>query len=594
MNPHPRTTSLRLAALAAAALLSLLPACAAQPEVRLVDASYTGQYGQARAYLEHKIGVDNKGHKDSDHVDRDYLLDRMRLMLTMLADGYAPSNNRLVERVYDLLRRQGINSDKTVSSVVLNEDLKIWKGEPFEQAMAFHYIAVYSALTGSWDNARASIGNSLFQLRDFGKDQNGQPLSSEQLVRNASRGGDKYFDSYKPTPSDFTLGYLMAALANQQLAIMGDPNRTDEANQNFDHAVAVDPRLQALVQQFRTGQYNTILVVDAGLGPQKVATGPDGAIAAFAPRVASDNRGLAVTVNGEGGFVWPWVCDVNRMALDHRWKNLEDLRVAKSLIGTGLMVGGGAAALYGMNARNDTAAFVGLGLLAAGAIAKAGAHADTRHCELMPQRVYVLPVRITRPGSNVTLQLENSPQSRLVLTGLGPPAGSNAQLRYVRLVGPTGYSPPWTAPDRVLYANDATGPTAGPQLPYILGGHCVRTPSQQALDDYRKSGFLRETTVEELAALYRAEGIAFDVREEGGVPGLHLLEGGRSLASPLAGTLGFNRLYCQEHPAYQPRSREAQELAARLAPAFRAATGAPNNIAPGVPIAERPSSPGPQ
>lgn len=580
MTDRAHSSSPRLATLVLAAMSLCLGACAAKPEMRLVDASYTGQYGQARAYLEHKLGSDGKANKDSDHVDRDYLLDRMRLMLTMLADGYAPTNSRLIERIYDLLRRQGLNSDKTVSSVVLNEDLKIWKGEPFEQALAFHYIAVYSALTGSWDNARASIGNSLFQLRDFGVDERGQPLSSEQLVQNASRKGDQYFDGYRAAPSDFTLGYLMTALTNQQLGLQGDPNRTDEANQNFDRAAAVDPRLQGLVQQLRSGQYNTLFVVDAGLGPQKVATGPDGAIASFIPRVASDERRLMVSVNNESNGAWPWVCDVNRMALDHRWKNLEDLRVAKSLIGTGLMVGGGAAGLYGLHSGNDTAAFVGLGLLAAGALAKAGAHADTRHCELIPQRVYVVPARVTRPGSTVTLELENSPRSRLVLAGLNPPAGAGAQLRYVRLVGPTGYAPPWTAPQRVLYANDSSGPTEGPQLPYILGGRSVRTPSAQALEDYRRSGFLRETTVEELQALYRAEGIVFDVREEGGTPGLHLLEGGRSLAAPFAGSLGFNRLFCQEHPPYQPRSREVQEMAARLAPQYRAAAGAGDSTTP--------------
>src|SRR5665213_3500901 len=106
----------------------------AKPDIHVVQANYDGQYGQARAYLENEVGANKVS--DKDHIDRDYLLNRMRLMLTMLADGYAPPDSPVVNRVYSLLRTQGLNADKTVTSVVVNEDLKIWKGEPFEQAMA--------------------------------------------------------------------------------------------------------------------------------------------------------------------------------------------------------------------------------------------------------------------------------------------------------------------------------------------------------------------------------------------------------------------------------------------------------------------------
>ena len=52
--------------------------------------------------------------------DRAYLLDRMRVGVLTLADGYPVSAQTIFEEVYDLLRTQGINKDKTVASVVFS------------------------------------------------------------------------------------------------------------------------------------------------------------------------------------------------------------------------------------------------------------------------------------------------------------------------------------------------------------------------------------------------------------------------------------------------------------------------------------------
>ncbi len=178
--------------------------------------------------------------------------------------------------------------------------------------------------------------------------------------------------------------------------------------------------------------------------------------------------------------------------------------------------------------------------------------------------MYVVPVNVTSPNSTCTVEIEGEPASRLAVAGLSPPKGPAAQLRYVRLVGNGYYAPVWVNSGQILYSNDSSGEAPGPQLPYILGGHCVRTPSEEVLESYRRSGYLRDVTLDELEALYRAEGIAYDVRQEGGTPGLHVLEGGRSLTGPLSGTLGFDRLFCQEHLPYQPHSREVQEMIQRI------------------------------
>lgn len=52
----------------------------------------------------------------------------------------------------------------------------------------------------------------------------------------------------------------------------------------------------------------------------------------------------------------------------------------------------------------------------------------------MPQRVYVVPLMITDPNSTVAVQVQNRPDSKLVLTGLQPAAKDHITVREVRMV----------------------------------------------------------------------------------------------------------------------------------------------------------------
>jgi hypothetical protein len=560
--------------LAAACCLALV-GCAAEPRFPLEAAFYTGQFGDARVYLEKHLPARKA---DSKGYDRNYLLQRMRLMVATLADGYALESDPNVDEVFDVLATQGINEDKTVASVVLNEDLKVWKGEPFEQALALHYVGLNWAMQGSWDNARAAVSRSLFHLRDFsagvGKDK--RLINTRDLIEraytaehsgSAAAKKDDYLDhGYVSVESDFALGYLMTAIANHQMAIAtGDTNRLNEAMDNYHRVVSLKPQLAPLVEALKDPRgYNTILVVDFGKGPQKIGTGPDQAIATFEPVTYSDSRGLVVSAGGAARSFRD-VCDVNQMARDHRWNNLEDVRLAKSYVGSALVGAGAVTTAYGLDRGNKTAALVGLGMLLAGAVAKAGAHADTRYCELIPQRVYVVPVMVSGRDAQVTLEVEGIPQSRFVLTGLAAPSpGGPAQLRYVRLVTP---SPQWATSGNLYYATDEVPDVrVAANYPYLLGGASVREPTQAVLDSYHKSGYLTDMALQDLAELYRAEDIQFDPRADEGRLNKHVLEGGRSMVVPLAGTSGFARLFGQVHPPYKPKSEEVRAAAARVAP----------------------------
>lgn len=549
----------KLCGIACAALIAASVMVGCQSPMRTPHAELrAGDYGKARMAMRK-----NLTHKRSD---RRYLLDRMRLGVLTLADGYPESAQTIFEEVYDILRTQGINKDKTVASVVLNEDLKIWKGEPFEQALAMMYYGLVQAEQGSWDNARAAMGNSLFYLRDFGENDQGERLDTYEIARKslayeraidagqtpsqAQQQADYLDTGYVPRESNFTLGYLLSAIANQQLGIL------DEAQGEYARVLELDSELESLVSALSQGSYNTILVVSWGLGPEKRGYGPDNALARFSPRTRSNDADLRVRV---GDFPWQnyaQVYDVNTMAADHMWNNLEDVRVAKSVIGTGLIYGGLIATQVGAHNNSDEAVYAGLGALAAGAFLKAGAHVDIRYADIMPQRFYVVPLHLAETEQPITLQVENQPASRIVLRGLASPRTPLAQLRYVRLItNPTRDTPPtWAGRGEVHYGNTYTGPASDAPLPYILGGNDVRPPSERAMDDYQQAGYMQGQTLSYLRDLYQAESLRWTLEDQGGYAGRHILEGGKSLVAPLPGTVGFARLMGQRHPPYRQRS----------------------------------------
>jgi len=80
------------------------------------------------------------------------------------------------------------------------------------------------------------------------------------------------------------------------------------------------------------------------------------------------------------------------------------------------------------------------------------------------------------------------------------------------------------------------------------------------LSSYQAGGHLLGMTVADLAELYRAEGVELGLPEAPDRPVPHLLEGGQSLAPPLAGTAGFMRLFGQPHGPYQPQSQAVRDL----------------------------------
>ncbi|QOI99769.1 MAG: hypothetical protein HRU70_04440 [Phycisphaeraceae bacterium] len=515
-----------------------------------------GEFGSARATLAPRLR--------DDPADRDYALDRLRLVIAALADGLPAPASGPVDELYDLLTRGGVNADRTIAAYVLTDSVQIWKGEPFEQAMAYAYASIQRASLGDWDNAAVAAKESLFLLKNFASTERayGSGLSTEEVARRAQaadREGDAYFNGYQPIETNFTLGYMLAGIA-----CLANPTREAEARDNFTRAIQFNPALRPVVDRLVARDFNTVFVVDAGWGPRKVAYGPGDALARFVPRTASEGTGLTLAVNGATGDATPWAVDVNGLAMDHLWNNMEDVRSAKNALGDALLVGAGVVALSASGKDREAAGWVALGMALGGVLLKTTARADTRYCEFLPQRVYILPATITEPDSVVTLTTPRPAWNFESPAVDPPPAGRPFQLIYVRVPEPGPGEPPraWGLPGqgRVIVANDGyAGRVPGDDLPYILGGRCVRAPSPETLRRYQEGGNLAGLSLVELENLYREEGLFWDANDPRALAERHVLEGGKSLVTPMPGSAGYVRLFARAHRPYSPASRAVRE-----------------------------------
>lgn len=523
-----------------------------------------GEYGRATAAL--RMEADEQGIAAQDQI-----LHQARLLALLNADGQVDAGEEVANRLFDQLRTQGVNADKTVSSVIFSDAVRVWKGEPFEQALAYQAIAVQKAMRGEWDNTRAAASSSLFLLRDFSAAM-GMPeptaldlaRRSAELDREAPGKGEEFLDKgYVTTQSDFALGYLTHAVASAAL------KRMDEASDNLRAAERANPELRDVVARMRDEEWNTVLVVEVGRGPIKVATGADGAIAAWESRDVGREalQVVATQRDGAGGRLEeratiPVAQDINAMVASHRWRNLEDVRVIKSQLGDALLAGGVISAVA---IKDDQAKWVGVGIAALGILMKATSQADTRYWEFMPQRVYVVPLMLRGEGpARVVLRVAGR---EVAVDGLATPREGEVQLRLVRVASERSRGAAETA--RIVVANDAWREAggeriAGDELPYILGGMSVELPSGAILARAQEAGYLRWLTTVELENLYREEGIALTIEDQRGQPRRHLLEGGASLVSPASGTAGYMRLFGRVPEPYDAKSERLREAQRRV------------------------------
>ncbi len=368
--------------LAAGCWVLVLTGCAASKHEKLADRAvsdyFSGNYDRA---VERLRPLAKKS-------DENFVLNNCRLGSAALIDYNLDEAEDAFLRAYEVINSVGVNDGgRSLGAALVDEKIKIWKGEPFERAMANFYLGLVYYMREDYPNARGAFENALFKLRDYA-DVN-----------------DKR-DDYREQESNFAVGLVMLGKTWQKLG------RVDLARANFDRAREIRPGLSEVCDYERNATSNLLLVVEYGYGPRKV-TDFDGSIVGFAPTPQEEGMIPPPMVSIDGGsvdtsgFQEPPI-DLLAMAQDRKWQSIDTIRAVKSALGTGLIVGGAGVTAYGADRRRSDTAIAGLAMIGTGLLLKATSQADVRQWEMLPRSVFLLPLRVPPGTHDVTVWFPHS------------------------------------------------------------------------------------------------------------------------------------------------------------------------------------------
>jgi tetratricopeptide (TPR) repeat protein len=349
--------------------------------------------------------------------NENFVLNNCRLGSTTLAMYDLDGSQQSFLQAYEVLNSYGVNNGgRTAGAVLVDEGIRIWRGEPFERAMANFYLGLTYYMQHDYNNARGAFQNALFKLRDYGVGD-----------KDTDNSGPPQADKYQDVDSNFVLAQYMLARCYQRLG------QDDQATANFARVARLRPDLSALADPRRNASANVLLVIDFGDGPRK-GTNADGSFVGFVPapwqagpvplpQLYVDNQYVDTT------GVNPPLVDLLSLAQDTRWQSIDTIRTVKSVLGTGLLAGGAFTTLA---AQNRTQSEVGLGLLAAGLLLKATSQADLRVWDTLPRSTFAVPLSIPPGRHDLTVTFPTYGGQRQVWRGLDIPATGEATF-YVRM-----------------------------------------------------------------------------------------------------------------------------------------------------------------
>ena len=356
----------------------------------------------------------------SAKTDENFVLNNLRLGSAALADYDLDTAEGAFLRAYEVLNSVGVNNGgRTLGAVLVSENIRIWRGEPYERAMANFYLGLVYYMRQDYNNARAAFENALFKLRDYGEN---------------AKGG-----KYVEQESNFALARVMLARSYQRIG------RDDAAAKHFAQVAETRSYLSAAADPKLHAESNVLLVIDFGYGPQKV-TDFDGSIVGFTPAPPEVGPPPVPRVEVDGAdwdveqVARPPV-DLVVLAHDRRWQSIDTIRAVKSAVGTGLMVGGLA---YGT--QHDARPEIVLAALLGGALLKATSQADVRQWEMLPRTTYLLPLALPPGKHDVSVSFPQMRGVRQEWRGLVAPEPGGEATYYLRMqrydAGPNYWPPP--------------------------------------------------------------------------------------------------------------------------------------------------------
>lgn len=401
--------------------------CASQKKTERIEAAVQDYFAGSFATAAEKLVP------LAQKTDEDFVINNLRLGSALLPAYQLDNAEAAFLRAWEVINSTGVNDGgRTLGAVLVDEKIKVWKGEPFERAMASFYLGLIYYMRQDYGNARGAFENALFKLRDVAPNNSADETAA------------------KDVDSNFALASVMLAKSFQRLG------RDDLARANFDQVRKMQPSLTGLTDYDANEKSNLLLVVDYDYGPRKV-TDFDGAIVGFGPTPYQEGpiRRPFVQVDGQrvdlGGTVEPPI-DLLAMAQDRKWQSIDTIRTFKSALGSGLMVGGAVEGLRGASgtgARQRTDLMVAGALVGAGLLLKATSQADVRQWEMLPRTTFVLPLRVPPGTHDVTVEFPSQYGLRQTWQNLVVPESGEATY-YIRMLrwnpGPFTWPPAPAAP----------------------------------------------------------------------------------------------------------------------------------------------------
>src|SRR5947207_4799156 len=114
-------------------------------------------------------------------TNEDFVLNNCRLGSAALVSYHLDEAEAAFLRAYEVINSVGVNNGgRSLGAVLVDEKIKIWKGEPFERAMANFYLGVIYYIHQDYGNARAAFENAMFKLRDYSDAKDKKNDYSEQ------------------------------------------------------------------------------------------------------------------------------------------------------------------------------------------------------------------------------------------------------------------------------------------------------------------------------------------------------------------------------------------------------------------------------
>jgi tetratricopeptide (TPR) repeat protein len=355
-----------------------------------------------------------------DKKNENFVLNNCRYGSAALAAGDLNGAENSFMAAYEVIN--GVNTNtggRTLGATLVFEGVKVWKGEPFERAMAHYYLGMVYLLKHDYENARAAFQNSLFKLREY----------SDK---------DKPED-YRQSESNFALGYFGLGFCYMRMG------KSQQASDNFAMAAKLDPYLAGVIQQVQQPGINTLMFIDAGYGPARAPKGWYNEESAFGPTPAEVGPIPPAVAFVNGKPINPTnvkfsTVDTLAMAQEQRWQDIDTIRKTKAVIGTGMMAAGTGMAAYGAHEGDEGLMWAGLGTSVLGGLLAASSQADLRYWEMLPRTVYIIPAALPPGQHTIAVQAGGSQSNPLTLTmppvAVGPdgtPAAPKDTILYFRL-----------------------------------------------------------------------------------------------------------------------------------------------------------------